>query len=180
MYYPTLTLPLPDGARLRPWQLADAPALVSAANDRAVWRNMRDRFPHPYTAAHARFFLEELATNPDSPELVLAIEADGVAVGSVGLVFKQDVSRRSAEVGYWLGRAAWGRGLATAALQALTEYAFAHHDLARLYALVFAWNPASARVLEKAGYDLEARLRQAITKDGETLDGLLYARLRPA
>ena len=169
---------LPSGARLRPWTPTDAPTLVALADDRAIWRNMRDQFPNPYTAANADFFLANVAPDSDR-SLIRAIEnADGQVVGSVGLHFKADVSRRSAEVGYWLGRAHWGRGLATEAVRALADYALATYDLARLYAVVFEWNPASGRVLEKAGFVLEARLRDAITKDGETVDGLLYARVR--
>lgn len=173
-----LALPLPSGGRLRPWTPADALTLVALANDRAIWRNMRDQFPHPYTVASAEFFLTQVANQPQAA-CIRAIEtAEGEVAGSVGIHFKHDVNRRSAEVGYWLGPAFWGRGLATEALRALTDYAFATYDLARLYAVVFAWNPASARVLEKAGFRREARLRNAVTKDGETIDALLYARLR--
>ncbi len=173
-------LPLPSGGRLRPWTMAEAPALAALGHERAIWRNMRDQFPYPYTLANAEFFIGEVAGKSAS-NLILAIEtADGVVAGSAGVHFKTDVSQRSAEVGYWLGRAFWGRGLASEAARALSEHAFATYDLARLYALVFAWNPASGRVLEKAGFSFEARLRDAITKDGETIDGLLYARLRGA
>ncbi len=171
---------LPSGGRLRPWAKADAPALAALADDRAIWRNMRDQFPHPYTPDHATFFFNTVANQPEKA-LIRALELpDGRVAGSVGVHFKEDVNRRSAELGYWLGRAFWGRGLMTEAARALTEHAFATYDLARIYAMVFAWNPASGRVLEKAGFTLEARLRDAITKDGTTVDGLLYARLRTA
>ena len=62
-------------------------------------------------------------------------------------------------------------------MRALTDYAFANHDIARLDAGVFEWNPASMRVLEKVGYVLEGRLRTSITKDGQTIDGFLYAKV---
>jgi RimJ/RimL family protein N-acetyltransferase len=88
------------------------------------------------------------------------------------------VNRRSAELGYFVGRQHWGRGLATAAVRAVTDYAFAHFDLCRLYAVVYEPNLASARVVEKAGFVLEGRLRKAITKDGHTFDALLYALVR--
>ena len=87
------------------------------------------------------------------------------------------IHRRSAEIGYWLGEPFWGRGIATAALRALTDYAFANHDIVRLDAGVFEWNPASMRVLEKVGYVLEGRLRKSVTKDGQTIDGFLYAKV---
>jgi RimJ/RimL family protein N-acetyltransferase len=91
---------------------------------------------------------------------------------------QHDVGRRSAEIGYWLGEAFWGRGITTEALIAVTDYALSNYDVCRLYAHVFDWNGASARVLEKAGYALEGRLRKSVTKDGQTIDQLMYAIIR--
>ena len=163
---------------VRPWAESDAPALVRYADDREVWRNLRDRFPHPYTAAVAESWLT-FATRQDPPTH-FAIEVDGEAAGGIGFTFGEDVHARTAEIGYWLGRAVWGRGIATEALRAVTAHAFAAHPLDRLQACVFAWNPASVRVLEKAGYVREALLRRAVTKDGETTDMLIYGILCPA
>ncbi|RYU78739.1 N-acetyltransferase [Hymenobacter persicinus] len=166
-----------SGARLRPWTAADAPSLAAQANDRGVWQNLRDVFPHPYSETDAQGYISFVSA-PDSADIHLAFEVDGAAVGSISVVFQADIYHRSAEIGYWLGRAYWGRGLATAAVQALSAYTFAHFDVCRLYATIFDRNTGSARVLTKAGYALEGRLRQSITKDGETLDGLLFASLK--
>jgi RimJ/RimL family protein N-acetyltransferase len=87
-----------------------------------------------------------------------------------------DVGYRSAEIGYWLGEEFWGRGITTEALNAVSNFAFSSFDLCRLYAHVFEWNMASARVLEKAGYTLEGRMKKSVTKDGKSIDQLLYAR----
>ena len=95
------------------------------------------------------------------------------AIGGIGLWLQQDVRRRSAEIGYWLGEPFWGRGIASAALRALTEYAFARFDLVRLYGCVYEWNPASAQVMEKAGYACEGRLRKSAVKDGQVIDPVL-------
>jgi len=89
-----------------------------------------------------------------------------------------DVDCKTTEIGYWLGEPFWGRGIATAALKQTTEYAFQTFGLERIQAHVFAWNPASARVLEKCSYVLEGRLRHSIFKDGRLTDSLLYARIR--
>jgi RimJ/RimL family protein N-acetyltransferase len=78
-----------------------------------------------------------------------------------------------------LGEPYWGRGIATEAVRAVTDYAFRTFDLCRLHAGVFEWNLASMRVLEKAGYTLEARHRRSVTKDGQTIDRLVYALVRP-
>jgi RimJ/RimL family protein N-acetyltransferase len=73
--------------------------------------------------------------------------------------------------------AVWGRGIATAAVRAFSAHALDAFGLTRLYALPYARNAASVRVLEKAGYVLEGRLRRSVVKDGEVLDQLLYARV---
>ncbi len=162
--------------RLRPFHIEDAASIARHADDRGVWINLRDRFPHPYTLDDARGWIAHVLAGSRMTDF--AIEVEGEAVGGIGYVPGEDVSRRSAEVGYWLGRAYWGRGIATAAVRALTVQLLARPEFDRLHATVFAWNPASARVLEKAGYVLEGRLRAAIVKDGRTIDGLLYAIVR--
>lgn len=161
---------------VRSWEWRDRDAIVSHANNRDVWINLRDRFPHPYTNTDARNWLESVVGI--APETNFAIAVDDEAVGGIGYTIQHDVDHRSAEIGYWLGQEFWGRGIATEALIAVTDYAFANHDLCRLYAHVFAWNPASARVLEKAGYQFEGRLRKSVTKNGQTIDQLMYAMVR--
>lgn len=161
---------------LRAWMPGDEESLVRHANNRAIWRNLRDLFPHPYALADAKHWVE--TANPSMPVTNFAIVVDGEAVGAIGLVLKGDVNRRSAEIGYWLGEEFWGRGIVTEAVCAVTDYAFATFDLCRLYAGVFEWNPASMRVLEKAGYEFECRMRKSVTKDGHTIDELIYAMIR--
>lgn len=162
---------------LRPWRAGDEPSLVRHADNRNVSRNHRDRFPYPYTAADAADWIARVSAQARPTSF--AIVVDGVAVGGIGIELGADVFRRSAEIGYWLGEPFWGRGIATEALRAMTDYAFQHFDICRLEAGVFDWNPASARVLEKAGYTLEGRARLAVFKDGQLGDRLLYALVRP-
>lgn len=164
------------GAQVRPWRPEDGPSLVRHANNRNVSLNLRDTFPHPYTPADAEQWLA-FATSL-RPPTHFAIAVAGEAVGGIGYQPQADVLRRSAEIGFWLGEPFWGRGIATAALAAVSAQAFAATDLCRLYAYVFEWNPASARVLEKAGYVREAVLRRAVVKDGKTIDQFLYALIR--
>ena len=162
--------------KLRPWQWEDVAALVKYGNNRAIWRNLGDRFPHPYTEADAEEWVK--SSNNSSPATFLAIATADEAIGSIGLMPQDDVHFQSAEVGYWLAEPFWGLGIATRALSAFSDYAFANFDLVRLYAIVFEWNPASARVLEKSGFTLEARMRKSATKDGHTIDEFLYALVR--
>ena len=162
---------------LRPWRVGDEASLVRYADNRNVWRNLKDRFPYPYTAADADAWIR--LAGSETPATSFAIVVDGAAVGGVGIELGNDVFRRSAEIGYWLGEPFWGRGIATEALRAMTAYAFEHFDICRLEAGVFDWNPASARVLEKSGYTLEGRARLGVVKDGRICDRLLYALVRP-
>jgi RimJ/RimL family protein N-acetyltransferase len=162
---------------VRSWRPGDAAAIVTHANNRNVWINLRDRFPHPYTGRDARRFLASVIGA--RPERSFAIDVDGTAVGGIGFRVQRDVERVGAELGYWLGEPYWGRGIATAAVRAVTEHALDTHGLLRVFALPFAHNRASARVLEKAGFALEGVLRSSAIKDGRVVDQLLYARIRP-
>ena len=143
---------------------------------RKVWLQLRDRFPHPYTIDDAREFIR--FARGDDPETAFAITVNDLPVGSIGVVLRDDVERCSAEIGYWLGELHWGRGIATHALAGFTRFAFTAYALERLYALPLASNRASCRVLEKAGYRLEGRMRRSAIKDGIVQDQLLYAILQ--
>lgn len=163
---------------LREWRLSDEEALVHHANDRRVSIDLRDRFPYPYTAPHAA---EWLGRNVGvTPPTAFAITERGTdePVGGVGLMLQEDVQRISAEIGYWLGVAAWGRGLATEAVKAATGYAFDELGLERVFAVANTRNRASARVLEKCGYLLEGTMRRTAIKEGIVLDQFMYAALK--
>jgi RimJ/RimL family protein N-acetyltransferase len=159
--------------QVRSWRATDAQSLAAHANNRRVWINLRDGFPHPYGLADARAFIK--SAQKRVPETNFAIVVENVAVGGIGFRLHDDVERVAAEIGYWLGEAYWGRGIMTQALAAVTGYAMREHDLTRLYAVPFAWNDASVRVLEKAGYVCEGRMRRSAIKDGQVVDQLLYA-----
>jgi RimJ/RimL family protein N-acetyltransferase len=158
---------------VRSWRAADVDSLARHADNRKIWINLRDAFPHPYTKRDARDFIR--AARRRSPETFFAIAAGEEAVGGIGFVLHPDVERVSAEIGYWLAEPFWGRGIVTDALIAVTGYAIETHQLTRIYAVPFAWNSPSCRVLEKAGYVLEARLRNSAVKDGKLTDQLQYA-----
>ena len=158
--------------RVRDLARDDAASIVRHVNDRRVWINLRDRVPHPYAIEDANRFLARACAEPRT---VFAIDVLGEAVGCIGLELHGDIECVSAEIGYWLGAAHWGHGIATAAVRAVTRHAFGNFGICRIYALPFAHNAASCRVLEKAGYLCEGRLRRSVIKDGEVLDQLLYA-----
>jgi ribosomal-protein-alanine N-acetyltransferase len=160
---------------LRPPRGADATAIARLADNPRIWRNLRDRFPSPYQLLDAETFI---ASRTDWPPRTFLIEVDGEAAGVVGFDGREDVERATMEIGYWLGEPFWGRGIATEAVRAATEYAFATFPIRRVEGVVFGWNPASARVLEKAGFSLEGRLRAAVTKDDSVTDLLVFGLVR--
>ena len=161
---------------IRPWRLDDAESLARHANNRKIWLEVRDLFPHPYTLQDAHEFLQR--TISEQPEMKFCVEIEGAAIGGIGVHPGEDVHRHTSTVGYWLGEEFWGRGIMTEAVAALSDFCFQNFPLRRISAEAFANNPASARVLEKAGFVFEGRLRNNVTKDGKLLDSLLYAKTR--
>jgi RimJ/RimL family protein N-acetyltransferase len=161
---------------VRSWRKDDLKALVLRANNPKIAANLRDQFPHPYTRRDAIDFLEYAQSQ--EPECSFAIEFGGEAVGGVGFLLGRDIARISAEMGYWLSEEFWGRGIATSAVTAMSDWALENYKLTRVFAMAFAHNTASIRVLEKAGFDREALLRRSAIKNGVILDQILFAKVR--
>ena len=161
---------------IRSFSKQDVDTIVYHANNPRVAAHLRDRFPHPYTTTDAIEWIR-IARN-QQPESNFAIAMTQGAIGGIGLEFMDDVSFQTAGLGYWLGEEFWGKGIATAAVTAFTRYAFETYDLTRVFATVFETNPASAHVLEKAGYHFEGRLQKSVNKSGKILDQLMYATIK--
>jgi [ribosomal protein S5]-alanine N-acetyltransferase len=162
--------------QVRSWRKSDLDALLRHANNPKIAANLRDQFPHPYTRRDA---IEYLGFVRDQrPERAFALQHNDEAIGGLGFQTGIDISRVSAEIGYWVSEAYWGRGFATRAVCASTEWAFTEYKLTRVFALVFAYNTASIRVLEKAGFQREGVLRRSAVKNGVILDQAIYAQVR--
>lgn len=155
----------------------DVSSITRHADNPAIAATLRDLFPYPYSEDDARAFIHRV--NNEDPPMAFAIASASEAFGVIAYVAGKDVYRFSAEVGYWIGEDYWGRGIMTEALDTFSAYLFETFEINRLYAGIFSSNPASARVLEKAGYTREGILRAHVTKNGELLDEYLYSRLRP-
>ncbi len=162
---------------LRPWREDDLHSLVRHADNFNIWINLRDGFPRPYTEQAGRDWLKmamDLKSN-----LFLAIETDGEAVGGIGISFKEDVYRKNGELGYWLSEQYWGRGIVSEAVVLLVDHVFTNYpDILRIYANLFSFNPASARVLQKCGFHLEAIHKNSVIKNGQLADEHCYVRFR--
>jgi RimJ/RimL family protein N-acetyltransferase len=164
---------------IRSFRPTDAASLTKHVGTYSVARNM-SAIPHPYSLKCAE---EWIATaSGRTPETHFAIAMDDEVIGGIGVEVgdpgRPGVCDHCAEIGYWLGESFWGRGIMSEAVVALTEWAFTELGLIRLHAPVYARNPASARVLSKAGYEFEGRQRARYFKDGEFIDGLMFAKIR--
>lgn len=159
--------------KLRPWKEDDIISLAENANDPEIAKFLTDAFPHPYTAEHARKFIEISAGH--YPQRIFAIEVEGMAAGGIGIHPQTDIMSKNAEIGYWLGRKFHGLGIISRAIPQIVEYGFRTFDINRIYARPFGNNMASQRALEKCGFKLEARISNCIYKNGEYLDELIYA-----
>jgi RimJ/RimL family protein N-acetyltransferase len=162
--------------KLRKWNEADLNSLAKYANNWNVAKWLTNGFPHPYTQEDGKAFLS-MITN-DNPVKVFAIEVNEEAIGSIGIFPQSDIHEKNAEIGYWLAEECWGQGIMTKAIQEVVEYGFQTFDIVRIFARPFSTNLTSHRVLEKAGFVLEARLKKALYKNGEFIDELIYAKLK--
>jgi ribosomal-protein-alanine N-acetyltransferase len=162
--------------RIRSWRKEDLDALVRHANNPKIAGNLRDQFPHPYTRRDGIEYLDYVRGM--QVETSFALEFGGEASGGIGFLLGTDIARMTAEMGYWLTESLWGRGLATRAAQAGSDWALDHFKLSRVFAQVFAHNVASMRVLEKAGFQREGVMRRSAVKNGVVLDQVLYAKVR--
>ena len=171
----TMLLDLGD-LKVRSWRKADLEALLRHANNLRIAANLRDQFPYPYTRRTGIEYLEFV--REQKPERSFAIDFEAEAIGGIGFQIGADIARISAEMGYWIGESCWGRGFATRAARAVSDWAFDEYKLTRIFALVFSHNVASIRVLEKAGFEREGLLRRSALKNGTVLDQFLYAKIR--
>lgn len=163
--------------RLRPLERSDASTVATLANNREIWLNLRDRFPHPYSMQDAEWYINYVLDN--EVEIVLGITYEGDLVGVIGVIKLDDVYSQGGDLGYWLGQPYWGKGIMTGALELFTTYCKDHLKLRRLEAGVFGSNLGSMRVLEKNGFKREGIRSSRIIKDGQEMDEHMFGLLLP-
>ena len=161
--------------KLRKWNEADLDSLVKHANNSNVAKWLTNEFPYPYTQENGKAYLSRIAN--DNPTKIFAIDVNGEAVGSIGITPQSDIHEKNAEIGYWLAEKYWGQGIMSKAIQEIVEYGFQTFDIVRVFARPFSTNLSSQRVLEKAGFSLEATLKKTLFKNGEFMDEVIYAKL---
>jgi [ribosomal protein S5]-alanine N-acetyltransferase len=166
-----------DKVQIRPWIHDDAAALAAAINNKKIWDNLRDYIPNPYGTADARDYIALQQTA--NPVQHFAIVHNDVLSGGCGIILKEDVYRKTAEIGYWIAEPYWGMGIATEAVRLLTAYAFTTFDVVRLQAEVFEHNTASMKVLQKNAFTQEAIHHRAVIKNGVLMDDHMWVCFKP-
>jgi RimJ/RimL family protein N-acetyltransferase len=158
---------------IRKLRSTDAEQIALLMNNKKIWDNIRDFVPFPYTQEDGDDFIA-LCLKED-PVRTFAIEVDGILVGVIGLILQQDIYRKTAELGYWIGEPYWNKGYASKAISLIVEYGFNELHLMRIFSGVFDYNKASQRVLEKAGFTFEGIFEKAIIKNEKIIDEYRYA-----
>ena len=163
---------------IRAWRVEDAADLVKASNNPRVLANLRDGIPYPYREKDAREFISTMLSADPEETFAWAITADDRAVGSISIFRCGNIHYRTAEMGYYLAEPYWGRGIVTFAVKEACQRIFSETDILRIFAEPFAYNRASCRVLEKAGFICEGTLQSNAFRDGKVLDMKMYARVK--
>lgn len=164
--------------RIRKWKLSDAKDLAMALSNKKIQDNLRDGLPYPYTEQDGMSYISAMLSADENETFAFAIIVDGKAVGSIGVFHQGNIHRQTAELGYYIAEEYWGKGIMTEAVIQICEYVFEKSDIIRIYAEPFAYNAASCRVLEKAGFQYEGTLRSNAVKNGKVIDMKMYALLK--
>ena len=167
-----------SGVMLRQWELEDAPALAVSINNKKVLDNLRDGVPYPYSVKDAEEYISAALAAKLDTQYAFAIVFNGKVIGSIGVFRKENVHRLTAELGYYIAEPFWGKGITTAAVLQICSFVFQNTDIIRVFALPYAHNNASCRVLEKAGFQFEGVLRKNAIKNGHPVDMKMYAILK--
>lgn len=164
--------------KIRDWSLSDAADLAAAISNKKVQDNLRDGLPYPYTEQDGVFYISSMLSADKNETFAFAIIVDEKAVGSIGVFRQGNIHRQTAELGYYIAEEYWGKGIMTDAVKQICEYVFGNSDIIRIYAEPFAYNVASCRVLEKAGFQYEGTLRSNAVKNGKVIDMKMYSLLK--
>ena len=164
--------------RKRKWELSDATDLAAALSNKKIQDNLRDGLPYPYTEQDGTDYISAMLSADENEIFAFAITVDEKLVGSIGIFRQGNIHRQTAELGYYIAEEYWGRGIMTEAVRQICAYVFEKSDIIRIYAEPFAYNAASCRVLEKAGFQYEGTLRSNAVKSGEVIDMKMYSLLK--
>jgi ribosomal-protein-alanine N-acetyltransferase len=159
---------------------SDIPSLIAAINDKVVAAHTLT-IPYPYTLNDAKtFFLLSQNRKQDAGyHLDWLIKKSDQVIGGIGLMCQDGFDSHRTEIGYWIDKQNRNRGLASMALQTLTQYIFENLHFIRIEAHTFCDNIPSQKVLEKTGFLREGLLRKYVKKDDQLKDVYCYSKLHP-
>lgn len=143
-----------------------------------VQDNLRDGIPYPYTEQDGVDFISAMLSADENDTFAFAITVDEKVIGSIGVYRQENIHRQTAELGYYIAEEYWDKGIMTEAIKQICQYVFQKSDILRIYAEPFAYNEASCRVLEKAGFQYEGTLRNNAVKNGKVIDMKMYSILK--
>ena len=161
--------------KIRKWLLSDAEDLTVAISNKKVQDNLRDGIPYPYTEQDGVDFISAMLSADENDTFAFAITVDEKVIGSIGVYRQENIHRQTAELGYYIAEEYWDKGIMTEAIKQICQYVFQKSDILRIYAEPFAYNEASCRVLEKAGFQYEGTLRNNAVKNGKVIDMKMYS-----
>lgn len=164
--------------KIRKWELSDAKDLALALSNKKIQDNLRDGLPYPYTEQDGKDYISSMLSANANETFAFAVTVEDRVVGSIGVFRQENIHRQTAELGYYVAEEYWGKGIMTKAVKQICEYVFDRSDIIRIYAEPFAYNIASCRVLEKAGFQYEGTLRSNAVKHGKVIDMKMYSLLK--
>ncbi|WP_270524955.1 GNAT family N-acetyltransferase [Longibaculum muris] len=163
---------------IRKWQIDDQYDLAKILNNQKIMNHLRDGLPYPYTVEDAKEYISSMLQANQEKMFAFAISVDEHVIGSISVTRLDNIHYCTGELGYYIGEDYWGKGYATSAVKQVCQYVFEHSDIIRIFAEPFAYNTASCRVLEKAGFIYEGTLHKNAIKNGQVQDMKMYALLR--
>lgn len=164
--------------KIRKWELSDAADVAKALSNKKIQNNLRDGLPYPYTEQDGTEYISAMLSADENETFAFAVTVDNRAIGSIGVFRQGNIHRLTAELGYYIAEEYWGKGIMPQAIKQICEYVFTKSDIIRIYAEPFAYNIASCRALEKAGFQYEGTLRKNAVKNGKVLDMKMYSKIR--
>jgi [ribosomal protein S5]-alanine N-acetyltransferase len=162
---------------LRPFSISDADVVMTLAGTKQVYATTLN-VPYPYEPGMAEKWISTHASqfyNGTGLTLAITLKRTGEIVGTIGIGITKQHSR--AELGYWIGHEYWGNGYCTEAAKAIIEYAFNVVKLHKITSRFMEVNPASGRVMEKAGMTREGKLIDEVTKDNVYHSLIVYGKI---
>ena len=164
--------------KIRKWKLSDAEDLAAALSNTKIQNNLRDGLPYPYTEKDGTEYITDMLSADEDQTFAFAVTADSKVGGSSGGFRQENIHRQTGELGYYIAEEYWGKGIMTEAVKQICAYVFDKSDMIRIFAEPFAYNAASCRVLEKAGFQYEGTLRNNAVKNGKVIDMRMYSLLK--